>query len=155
MSIKLGTINIAGGISETSVINGVVIEILDSLYPLGALYITSNSATTCPMQTLGVGMWQLVAQDRVLQGAGTRGTVGSTLPESLPNIKGTFRCDDQSTTTPTGAFVHTGEGATSPLGNASRNFLNDFNASRSSSIYQDNAHVQPSAYLVNIWQRVS
>ena len=31
----------------------------------------------------------------------------------------------------------------------------NFNASRSNSIYKDNAHVQPNAYTVHIWKRTA
>lgn len=136
-----------------------IISILDSLYPVGAIYIGTMAA--CPLQTLGIGTWQLVAQDRVLQGAGTRGSVGNTLNESLPNITGivgsisTHRANNPINDY-TGAFRATATDTHSSTnsGNYRATGVN-FNASRSSSTYQDNAPVQQDAYLVNIWERIS
>ena len=132
--------------------------LLKTLYPVGSIYITTNS--TCPMETLGVGTWELVAADRVLQGAGSRGAVGSTLEESLPNITGAFHHNDlfSGTATASGAFTTTAAPEGSFVGalQDSRTTARwDFDASRSSSTYQDNAPVQPAAYLVNIFRRIS
>lgn len=129
--------------------------LLKTLYPVGSIYITTN--TTCPLETLGVGTWELVAADRVLQGAGSRGAVGSTLEESLPNIKGSMT-GDISQAYATGALkltnAYNGEmwqGAMS----VGRMRDWELNASLSNSTYQDNAPVQPAAYLVNIFRRIS
>lgn len=136
---------------------GLSVSLLDVIYPVGAIYITTNSS--CPLQTLGVGTWTLVGQDRVLQGAGTRGVVGATLNESLPNITGSIgpvNPGSSGTVGATGAFsrtsAETSNGSSSTFGN--RSYL-DFDASRSSSTYQNNAPVQPDAYLVNIYRRIS
>lgn len=136
----------------------VSLTILEALYPIGSIYITTNSS--CPLSTLIAGStWVLVGQDRVLQGAGTRGVVGTTLNESLPNIKGGIASNGNyaglRSGTPYGAFTQTsGTG-----GLAGENYANargfDFDASRSSSTYQDNAPVQPDAYLVNIFRRTN
>ena len=94
-----------------------------------------------------------------MQGAGTRGAIGTTLDESLPNIKGSFavRKSDASSNTifdKRGVFSGTAtttdrstplswEGATvnsQPIG---------FDASLSSSTYQDNAPVQQDALCIN------
>jgi hypothetical protein len=132
--------------------------LLNTLYPVGSIYITTN--TTCPLETLGIGAWELVAADRVLQGAGSRGAVGSTLEESLPNITGAFHHNDlfSGTATASGAFTTTAASEGSFVG-----ALQDtrttarwtFDASRSSAVYQNNAPVQPAAYLVNIFRRIS
>lgn len=92
------------------------------------------------------------SNDRVLQGAGTRGVVGTTLNESLPNIKGGIASNGNyaglRSGTPYGAFTQTsGTG-----GLAGENIANargfDFDASRSSSTYQDNAPVQQDALCI-------
>lgn len=137
---------------------GLSVSLLDVIYPIGSIYITTNSS--CPLSTLIAGStWVLVGQDRVLQGAGTRGVVGTTLNESLPNIKGGIASNGNyaglRSGKPYGAFTQTsGTG-----GLAGENYANargfDFDASRSSSTYQDNAPVQPDAYLVNIYRRIS
>ena len=138
------------------------VSLLDVLYPIGSIYITTNVA--CPLSTLIAGStWVLVGQDRVLQGAGTRGVVGTTLNESLPNIRGKVRnggVNQQSY-----SWAMNGEGAffnnyTSIQSKATTagsqvNCGVDFDASRSSPTYQDNAPVQPDAYLVNIFRRTN
>ena len=134
--------------------SSLVVDILNSLYPIGAIYIGTMSA--CPLQTLGVGTWQLVAQDRVLQGAGTRGSVGTTVNESLPNITGTGQMRCWGTVSCTGAFEDIGGGAAKNGTDSNDKYLNfKFDASNSSSTYQDNAPVQQDGYLVNIWERTA
>lgn len=133
------------------------LSLLNLLYPVGSIYI--GTMQTCPLQTLGVGTWQLKAADRVLQGAGTRGSVGTTVNESLPNITGEFNCWWSTINTPTGAFIGsnpTRNGA-SQGGDAGTEYYDHitFNASSSSSTYQNDAPVQQDAYIVNIWERIS
>lgn len=149
-----------------------VVDILNAMYPVGAIYIGTMSA--CPLATLGIGTWQLVAQDRVLQGAGTRGAVGTTINESLPNISGHLnlaRVGDSAGGTAgginynqngnTGSLKATQSiGTNENLAITSRSGGNlfsgiDFDASQSISTYQNNAPVQQDGYLVNIWERIS
>ena len=61
---------------------------LELLYPVGSVYI--GTMANCPLATLGVGTWVLKASDRVLQGAGTQGSVGDSISAGLPNITGWF-----------------------------------------------------------------
>ena len=138
----------------------VSLTILEALYPVGSIYITT--ANTCPLSALISGStWVLVGQDRVLQGAGLRGVVGTTLNESLPNIKGTTRIvHDQGISDNAyeqGVFYQgnsIGAGIPTRYSGATGYELG-FNASLSSSTYQDNAPVQPDAYLVNIFRRTA
>lgn len=142
------------------------LSLLELLYPVGAIYI--GTMLTCPLATLGVGTWQLVASDRVLQGAGTRGSVGTTVNESLPNIIGDFSTTfinggdttySNSFRSGTGAFKKGNSYTASAINSAgtasSTQYYVDFDASLSSSTYQNNAPVQQDAYLVNIWERVA
>ena len=136
---------------------GIDVSLLDVLYPVGSIYITTNSS--CPLSTLIAGStWVLVGQDRVLQGAGTRGVVGTTLNESLPNITGKTNTISSflSSSTPSGAFTYTKTqtGHWWDSTNNDNGYLS-FDASRSSSTYQDEAPVQPDAYLVNIYRRTA
>ena len=133
----------------------ITLTLLEALYPVGSIYI--GTMANCPLATLGVGTWQLVATDRVLQGAGTRGSVGTTVNESLPNITGRIQnWSDQGvgSSSLSGAFY---EGETkSKAAAAAANttaYVPMFDASRSSSTYQNDAPVQQDAYLVNIWER--
>lgn len=96
-------------------------------------------------------------QDRVIQGSGTRGNVGGYIPESLPNITGAFKLAGQNVGNSTfdgfsGAFYNSTSYSgyyqtptgTSGIGGA----LPAFDASLSTSTYQDNAPVQPNALLI-------
>lgn len=139
------------------------IPLLELLFPVGAVYFGTMSV--CPLQTLGVGTWQALPQDKVIQIAGTRGSVGSTVNESLPNIKGgaqfgsiTSISYPYAITSANGAFYSDDQGLVADVGVNSvdgynRNF--NFDASRSSSTYQDNAPVQQDAYLLRGWERIS
>lgn len=135
------------------------LTLLELLFPVGSIYI--GTMATCPLATLGIGTWQLVAEDRVLQGAGTRGSVGNTLNESLPNIKGTAQtAPGRSSYIVNGALnIYATQNATNVYANGAlqtnTQYGISFDASRSSSTYQDNAPVQQDAYLVNIWERIS
>lgn len=145
------------------------ISILEALYPVGAIYIGTMSA--CPLQTLGVGTWQLVAQNRVLQGAGSGQNTGDTVEAGLPNITGNaYKVNGASSKAYDWYNTRGGDGAFSDTstktaivngGNLSLNYSTtvadniNFNASRSSSIYGNSSTVQPPAYLVNIWERIS
>ena len=131
----------------------VTFSLLELLFPVGAVYFGTMS--TCPLQTLGVGTWQALPQDKVIQIAGTRGSVGDTLNESLPNITGTLAWIVSYTGGASGAFkLESSNNSNSGSGsNVARDF--SFNASRSSSTYQDNAPVQQDAYLLNGWRRIA
>ena len=75
---------------------------------------------------------------------GLRDTVGNYVPESLPNIKGRFGgCDDKGDTT--GAFYRDGFSGSTASGSGDDDPITYFDASRSSSAYQDNAPVQQRA----------
>jgi hypothetical protein len=135
---------------------GIDTSLLDVLYPVGSIYITTNAA--CPLSTLITGStWVLVGQDRVLQGAGTRGAVGTALNESLPNITGVFTSGNNGweNGTGTGAFSSTSDIGYHFGGSPGGGKGIIFNASNSSSTYQDDAPVQPDAYLVNIYRRTA
>ena len=141
----------------------VTFQLLELIYPVGSIYIGTMSV--CPLQTLGLGTWQLKAQDMVLQGAGTKGVVKTELPQNvkLPNITGNigmvmYKRDAAQTFN--GSFSITsrnddgGYSAGSNMGEVGINF----NASRSSSVYSGDGtdtEIQQSAYLVNIWERTS
>ena len=95
-------------------------------------------------------------QDRVIQGSGTRGNVGTKKAESLPNITGSIDTGSSGTGTatylknPLGAFNRRTINADWGLksGNSNDVFGLMFDASRSSSTYQDSAPVQPNALLI-------
>ena len=112
---------------------------------IGTTYGAGDGSTTFNIPDL---------QDRILQGAGTRGTVGNYVPESLPNIKGGITSDQSNRAyrgnTGTGA-LYTEEGSAF-TGTANADFRSCgifLDASLSSSTYQDNAPVQQDAVCVN------
>ena len=150
--------NAQSGVAVASAID----TMLSSLYPVGSIYIGTQA--TCPLATLISGStWTLVSKGRVLQGADTGQTAGSTLAAGLPNIKGSATSTNAGgatcyNNTMTGAIV------LSDI-TGSRYFTSNttsstdihmgigFDASQSNSIYGNSTTVQPPAYLVNIWER--
>lgn len=100
-------------------------------------------------------------QDRVIQGSGTRGTVGTYKAESLPNITGTFGLAGGWEITGSGTYSY----GTPPSGvfrnitqanhftgshnaNATGTGAISLDASRSSSTYQNGTPVQQNAILI-------
>jgi hypothetical protein len=135
------------------------LTLLELLFPVGAVYF--GTMATCPLQTLGVGTWQALPPDKVIQIAGTRGSVGDKIDESLPNIKGKIEyiCATAIQTTSDNAFEfisqETGTNKNTTTGGGENMFNVVFDASHSSSTYQDNAPVQQDAYLLNGWRRIA
>lgn len=128
----------------------VTLTLLETLYPVGAIYI--GTMATCPLQVLGVGNWVLKASDRVLQGAGAN-SVGSTVEAGLPNITGWF--DIVNTTQYDGILYKSiGTGGNSGNTGGGTNRL-QLDASGCNPIYGNSETVQPPAYIVNIWERIS
>ena len=90
--------------------------------------------------------------DKVLQGAGSRGVVGTELSESLPNIKSSFAM--RAGTDAPDAWINTGysRGGTTPavptLDAAASSVILSISADKSSSTYQDNAPVQQDALCI-------
>ena len=94
--------------------------------------------------------------DRILQGSGLRGVIGTKLNESLPNIRG--KVHNGAVNQQSYSWAMNGEGAffnnyTSTQSKATTagsqvNCGVDFDASLSSPTYQDNAPVQPDALCI-------
>lgn len=132
----------------TSAIN----SMLSSLYPVGSIYIGTQS--TCPLASLISGsQWTLVAQDRALWG-GNGSNGNTTIAAGLPNITGYV--NGPSGKSATGAFTVTPRAAlTGGSSTSIREGDLNFNASLSNSIYGNSDTVQPPAYVVNIWRRTA
>ena len=133
-----------------------------SAYPVGSIFQTVS--TTSPAALFG-GTWQEIAFNRVLMGAGTGYTAGTTVEAGLPNITGSlieataesspFRGSKASLKS-SGALkfveINTSWGGYS--GTSGSTYDVYFDASRSNSIYGRSYTVQPAAYYVHIWKRV-
>lgn len=142
LTLKVNTIN--------SQLSSNVLSSLQSVYPIGSIYI--GVTETCPIAN-SFGTWEKVSEGRVLQGADEEHEAGTTIAAGLPNITGTFYSRGGGTE----AFIDNGYVATNPGGSGTGGQvrLEDFNASRSSSIYGSSDTVQPPAYVVNIWRRTA
>ena len=134
-----------------------ITTILSTLYPIGSLYLGTQS--TCPLTTLIPGSTWTQIQGRYLLASGTlpdtteTAAVGTYISAGLPNITGnTGGC--VSNGTPRGCFAQSTEVSTAG-GGAGKFYENTFDASRSSSIYGQSATVRPAAYAINVWQRTA
>ena len=129
-----------------------------SAYPVGSIYQSTNS--TSPAALFG-GTWEQIASERVLMGASSSHKAGTTVKAGLPNITGTANGGVLSVSTPqsNGAFgaTHYDSSLSYLSGDVRRlsTYNRTFDASRSNPIYGASDTVQPAAYYVYIWHRVS
>lgn len=142
----------------TSAIN----TMLSSLYPVGSLYI--GTQTTCPLTSLISGStWTLVAANKALW-TGTGSNANTTIAAGLPNITGKITpkiyVDKPIGLDVSGCFVGSDTGKYSNpdgggdlKGNRARSAT--LSASNSNSIYGNSSTVQPPAYVVNVWRRTA
>ena len=139
--------------SSITVNNGVISVVLDAIYPVDSIYITTSSSETCPIASLIEGStWEKVSSGRVLQGADENHAPGTTIAAGLPNITGQFWDDSGGEQ---GAFRQgPSVSSESHESGGSTDQVKYFNASWSNSIYGNSSTVQPPAYVVNIWRRV-
>lgn len=150
LDLKVNTIN--------SQLSSSVLSNLQSVYPIGSLYIGVND--NCPIANL-FGTWEKVAEGLCLQGATASQVPGETVEAGLPNITGNVTTmNSRFSSGGSGAFNESDGGST---GSASAyggtdyggNATLRFNASRSNAIYGKSNTVQPPAYLVNVWKRTA
>ena len=136
LNLKVNTIN--------SQLSSSVLSNLQSVYPIGSLYIGIND--TCPIANL-FGTWEKVAEGLCLQGATASQVPGETVEAGLP---------DHSHKVTVGTRK----------GSGVDNFYDDYDAgnkvtfdtglaSVSNPIYGKSDTVQPPAYLVNVWKRTA
>ena len=141
-------------------------SIIGIIYPIGSIYITTNVQN--PRTILGVGTWEQVSSGRVLQGVDANHAVGTTAEAGLPNITGefipwsgkaTYDLGPNISTSSTGAIRGISGTRTTILNESSNTGVGtiyaEFNASYSNSIYGNSTTVQPPAYFVYIWKRIS
>lgn len=139
-------------IATTAFVNSVITATLQSMYPVGAVFIGTQN--TCPMSAL-FGTWTLVASGKALwTGDGTNGD--TTIAAGLPNITGSWTNLGKTASAGAGAVKCT----TRSWGNRDASDGQNsgqytFDASRSSAIYGASTTVQPPAYVVNVWKRTA
>ena len=129
-------------------------SLLEALYPVGSLYIGTQDE--CPLVTLGIGTWTKLNSGRLLQISDASHEANSTIEAGLPNITGAFNCDSKSRGA-SGAFWLYNTAVVRDSYSSTYDTLTEyhFDASRSSSIYGKSSTVQPPAYVVNVWRRIS
>jgi hypothetical protein len=152
---------------NTAATTAYVKNVLSALYPVGSIYIGTQS--TCPLATLISGStWVKVSEGRVLQGSDSNHNADTTIEAGLPNIIGNLRgVNGDSGVAYNWGFGTNSDGVFSVTQNLTKynryggeydrvsgNVAN-FNASRSSAIYGNSNTVQPPAYVVNIWRRTA
>jgi len=130
-----------------------------SAYPVGSIY--QSTSSTSPAALFG-GTWEQIASERVLMGASSSHKAGTTVNAGLPNITGTANGGVLSMVTPSsdGAFGGKYYDTSSRHGGGDRGdwfstYNRTFDASKSNPIYGASNTVQPAAYYVYIWHRVS
>lgn len=136
-----------------------IIKIMNSFYPIGSIYLGIQNK--CPLSALIPGShWELVSQDRVLQGSSSAHMAGTTIEPGLPNITGetnqAFRVYGKTATSGTKGAISTQvvDGGSWSSGSEDCAVIS-FDASLSNSIYGKSSTVQPAAYVINIWLRTA
>ena len=168
-------------IATTSFVNTAIANILDALYPVGSLYLGTQS--TCPLITLIPGSsWTLVSAGKALwTGNGTgdtnastpngtttnanyaSATANTTIAAGVPNITGSFGFSGEyrnpGFSTADGAFVagDSAYGRDSDGGGGNRTKTVNFDASQNGTdtIYGKSTTVQPPANVTNVWRRTA
>lgn len=141
------------------------IEILNSLYPIGTIYLTTSTngvGSSSPASWLG-GTWERLPEGYALWTASSG--AGGTISAGLPNITGSLGGDNSEAYRFRGNRVQSGALYTNEwnsskyTGNSTFNGYNaqtiNFDASRSNSIYGASTTVQPPAYKVYAWRRTA
>lgn len=137
--------------------------IVDLMYPVGTVIAVANNNT--PAFTK-YGEWEKVGSGRVLWGAESSHSAGTTIEPGLPNITGTFEMGALNTgSSNSSTFKQNLSGAFSGSYSGS-NYTNNTNgyggdnkaivsmsASKSNLIYGKSTTVQPPAYVVTFWKR--
>lgn len=139
-------------------VDALIASVFTNLYPIGSLYFGTQS--TCPLATLIPGStWELVAQDRSIQGSSTNHAAGTTIEAGLPNITGYLSTGFVQAQSADGAFSVRLPKLDRNIPSGSDTYQSgwgwDFNAANSSSVYGNSNTVQPSVYVTNIWRRTA
>lgn len=141
-------------------------NVLNAIWPVGAIYLSITNY--CPLQGI-CGNWELIQAGRALwTGNGQTGNYSWTgdketaahnvIWQQLPNVSGYATWDGTQNFAGAGGFAYSSvnTGVATGVGSGYSQFrtILDFTASASSSIYSG-TRVQPEAYVVNVWRRIS
>ena len=146
-------------------------DILNSVYPVGSIYITVGTGTTgssSPASFLG-GTWTRLPDGYTLWTAssgaydGTNGTIAAGLPNIkaswyMPNFIRFGNNPDEGSATGAGSITYEKNGNHAQSGSAQSawHITNNFNANSYNSVYNDNTStVQPPAIKVYMWRRTA
>lgn len=131
-------------------------QIFNLIYPVGSLYFSTVLDTVEKVQSTFGGTWEKLPEGYAIWTASSG--AGDTIAPGLPNITGDFGAKTwKDDTLPTGVFVQTWYDANvTPRGDdKDKNIRISFDASRSSSIYGNSSTVQPPAYKVYAYKRLT
>lgn len=122
-------------------------------HPVGSIYQTISPEN--PSVTFGGGIWEKIAQDRVLMGASNTHPAGTTVEAGLPNITGKMGgLYNEMRGELEALYFDEANNATKSISSAwERGKMLYFDASRSNSIYGASDTVQPPAYFTYTWLR--
>ena len=157
---------ITDGSAKFRVVDRRLKAMIDILYPIGIVVTTATDDAKKPGEADGLATWEEIAQDRVLQG--TSNGAGQTIESGLPNITGKVwlrpldNGDGITWDKENGAFItkvvedpNDSSGAIAK-GSGGKPFGSiNLDASKSNNIYGNSSTVQPPAYKVHFWKRVS
>lgn len=135
-----------------------ILEILSIIYPVGSIYIGTQS--TCPMATVISGsIWELVSSGKALW-TGDGSNANTTIAAGLPNITAGLNGVATNGASASGAATLSGGSDLSYTGGGSAAYwlsknTYTINASTQNSIYGNSDTVQPPAYVVNVWRRTA
>ena len=133
-------------VPTTDWVNDVISAFFEKVYPIGSIYISLNESCPIPF-----GKWEKVSSGRVLQGADGSHNPGTTIEPGLPNITGEIYVGQQGNGYPDGSRDSTSIGTDTSYPRKTVKF----SASNYNSLYGKSTTVQPSAYCVNIFKRIS
>lgn len=157
---------ITDGSAKFRVVDRRLKAMIDILYPVGIVVTTATDDALKPGEENGLAIWEEIAQNRVLQG--TSNGAGQTIESGLPNITGKVwlrpldNGDGITWDKENGAFItkvvedpNDSSGAIAK-GSGGKPFGSiNLDASKSNNIYGNSSTVQPPAYKVHFWKRVS
>lgn len=151
---------ITDGSAKFRVVDKRLKAMIDILYPVGIVVTTATDDAKKPGEADGLATWEEIAQDRVLQG--TSSGAGGTIEAGLPNITGSIigysdrtgfggadgmaYMDDTQERIPSMGDIFPGNKSALRV---------RLDASKSNNIYGNSSTVQPPAYKVHFWKRVS